>query len=128
MPHFMKPFNDPVYAMMRIVVGVLFLSHGAQKIFGVLGGAHGAPPFIVYVGGGVELVTGALVAVGLLTRWAAFVASGEMAVAYWMAHGTHHWHPLVNKGELAVVYCFVFLFIASHGAGIWSIEGRRERV
>jgi putative oxidoreductase len=123
----MKPFNDPTYAILRIVVGVMFFSHGAQKIFGVLGGTPpGAPGFVVYGAGGVELITGALVAVGVLTRWAAFIASGEMAVAYWMVHAFKAWHPIVNQGELAVIYCFVFLFIASHGAGIWSIEGRRE--
>lgn len=128
MPQFMKPFNDPVYALMRIVVGVMFFSHGAQKIFGVLGGTPPDAPFlVVYVAGGVELVTGGLVAIGLLTRWAAFIASGEMAVAYWMVHAFNAWHPIVNQGELAVVYCFVFLFIASHGAGVWSLEGR-ERV
>jgi putative oxidoreductase len=111
---------------MRIFFGLLFMSHGLQKVFGLFGGAPaGAPPVVVYVAGGIELVAGALIAIGLFTRWAAFIASGEMAVAYWMAHGTHAFHPLVNKGELAVLYCFAFLFIAAHGAGIWSIDGGR---
>jgi putative oxidoreductase len=67
-------------------------------------------------------VTGTLVAVGLLTRWAAFIASGTMAFAYWLAHGTKGFFPIANQGELAVFYCFVFLFIAAHGPGIWSVD------
>ena len=126
MAGFMRPYGSQTYALMRIFFGLLFMSHGLQKVFGLFGGAPaGAPPLVVYVAGGIELVAGALIAIGLFTRWAAFIASGEMAVAYWMAHGTHAFHPLVNKGELAVLYCFAFLFIAAHGAGIWSIDGGR---
>src|SRR3989475_13230692 len=82
----------------------------------------GAPPFVVYVGGGLELVAGALVMLRLFTRWAAFIASGQMAVAYWLAHGTRALPPLHNQGELAGLYCFVFLFIAPHGPGRWSVD------
>jgi len=82
----------------------------------------GAPPFVVYVGGGIELVAGALDMLGLFTRWAAFIASGQMAVAYWLAHGTRALLPIQNQGELAVLYCFVFLFIAAHGPGRWSVD------
>jgi len=126
MASFMKPYGSHSYALMRIIFGLLFMSHGLQKIVGLFGGVPAeAPPLVVYGAGGIELVAGALIAVGLLTRWAAFIASGEMAVAYWMGHGTHAFHPLVNKGELAVLYCFAFLFIAAHGAGIWSVDGTR---
>jgi len=75
------------------------------------------------VAGPIELVAGILVAIGFLTRPAAFVASGLMAAAYWMAHGPNHLFPLVNGGELAALYCFVFLFISAAGGGIWSVDG-----
>ena len=78
-----------------------------------------------YVGGSIELVGGVLVMIGLFTRWSAFVCSGMMAAAYWMVHGTNALLPVVNKGELAVVYCFVFLYIASNGPGIWSVDSKR---
>jgi putative oxidoreductase len=78
-------------------------------------------------GGVIELVAGPLIAIGLLAGWAAFVASGEMAVAYFMVHFPQSFWPIVNKGELAVVYCFVFLYIASRGAGIWSVDGSVRR-
>ena len=121
---FMKPYSAQLYAVMRILFGLLFMSHGMQKLFGLYGGVPAdAPPFVVYGAGTIEFVTGALVAIGFFTRWAAFLASGTMAVAYWMAHGTKAFHPLVNQGELAILYCFAFLFISAHGAGIWSADG-----
>ena len=124
MAAFMKPYAPQAYAVMRIVFGLLFMSHGLQKIFGLFGGAPAeAPAFVIYVGGGIELVTGALIAIGLFTRWAAFLAAGEMAAAYWMAHGTKAFHPIMNGGEMALLYCFAFLFIAAHGAGTWSADG-----
>jgi len=121
---FMKPYSAQLYAVMRILFGLLFMSHGMQKLFGLYGGVPAdAPPFVVYGAGTIEFVTGALVAIGFFTRWAAFLASGTMAVAYWMAHGTKAFHPLMNQGELAILYCFAFLFISAHGAGIWSADG-----
>ena len=116
-------FSPQVFAIMRIVIGLLFASHGASKLFNFppLGMQ---PPIssMPGIGGVIELVCGLLVAIGLITGLAAFIASGEMAVAYFTTHAAHGWHPLLNKGELAVVYCFVFLFIAAHGAGIWSVD------
>jgi putative oxidoreductase len=82
-----------------------------------------APAFVVWVAGTIELVGGALVMVGLFTRQAAFVCSGLMAFAYWMAHGMNALLPIANQGELAVLYCFVFLYISARGTGTWSIEG-----
>jgi putative oxidoreductase len=124
MAAFMKPYAPQAYAVMRIVFGLLFMSHGLQKIFGLFGGAPAeAPPFVLWVAGSIELVGGALIAVGFMTRWAAFVCSGLMASAYWMAHGTKAFHPIMNGGEMALLYCFAFLFIAAHGAGIWSADG-----
>lgn len=125
MASFMQRFGGETYALLRIMTGLLFLWHGTQKLFGFPGEAREAPAFITYVAGPIELVGGLLVAIGLLTRWSAFLCSGLMAAAYWMAHGTKHLFPLVNGGELAALYCFVFLFIAAHGAGMWSVDGQR---
>ena len=126
MANFMRPYESQTYALFRIVVGFLFLCHGMQKLFGFPGTMPpGAPAFIVYIGGSIELIGGILVMIGLFTRWAAFISSGEMAVAYWMAHGPRALLPIVNQGELAVVYCFAFLFIAARGGGIWSVDAAR---
>ena len=126
MANFMRPYESQTYALFRIVVGFLFLCHGMQKLFGFPGTMPpGIPPFVIYIGGPIELVGGFLVMIGLFTRWAAFIASGEMAVAYWMAHGPRALLPIVNQGELAVFYCFAFLFIAARGAGIWSVDAAR---
>lgn len=123
---FMAAFDKQTYALMRIVAGLLFLWHGSQKLFGFPLPAHeGTPAFVTYLGGSIELVGGTLVAIGLFTHWAAFLCSGMMAAAYWMVHGTQHFFPLVNRGELAVLYCFVFLCIAAKGSGIWSVDGTR---
>jgi putative oxidoreductase len=126
MPAFMRGFESQTYAALRIVAGFLLLWHGAQKLFGFPAPMPmEAPAFIIYVAGPIELIGGALVMVGLLTRWAAFLCSGLMAAAYWMAHGTKALFPLQNGGELAALYCFVFLFISAKGAGIWSVDGSR---
>lgn len=123
MKAFLSACNPHCYALMRIVAGFLFLWHGAQKLFGIpMPMPVQVPAFITYGAGSIELIGGALVMIGLFTRWAAFIASGEMAVAYWMAHGTKALLPIQNMGELAVLYCFVFLFISSQGSGIWSID------
>jgi putative oxidoreductase len=123
MAAFMKPFESQTYAAMRIMAGALFLWHGASKLFGFPAPAPDAPAFVIYVAGGIELVGGILVMIGLQTRWAAFLCSGLMAAAYWMAHGMKDFFPLNNGGELAALYCFVFLFIAAKGGGIWSVDG-----
>ena len=112
-----------VYAAFRFVVGFLFVFHGLQK-FGLFGG--GTVPLVSLFGAAavIELVCGALVAVGLLTRPAAFLASGEMAVAYFMSHYPKGMWPIQNQGELAVLYCFAFLYIAARGAGRFGIDRR----
>ena len=123
-------FNPQAFAIMRIIIGLLFALHGIQILFGFppMEGMAGKPPTIITVGGAIELVGGLMVAVGFLTGIAAFICSGTMAVAYFMAHAPHGWHPITNKGELAAVYCFIFLYSAAHGAGVWSrdavIRGR----
>ncbi len=112
------------YTLMRIVVGLAFAQHGAQKLFGVLGGG-GSVEMLSLMGlaGAIELVGGLLVAVGLLTRLAAFICSGQMAAAYFMAHAGRSFWPIENGGELAVLFCFVFLYIASRGGGPLSLGG-----
>ena len=113
--------SEFVYALTRVVVGLLFTCHGAQKLFGAFGGERATQPLMVF-GGAIEFFGGLLIAVGLATRIAALLASGEMAVAYFMAHAPGGFWPIVNKGELAVVYCFLFLLIATLGGGRYSID------
>jgi putative oxidoreductase len=126
MATFMHRYERETYALLRIVAGFLFLWHGVQKLFGYPAGMPpGVPAFITYVAGPIELFGGALVMLGLFTRWAAFIASGTMAFAYWMAHGPKALLPIVNQGEPAVLYCFVFLYIAARGGVIWSIDAAR---
>ena len=120
----LRRHEPDIYALLRIVTGFLFLWHGTEKIFGFPEAPPaGAPAFILWVAGPIELVCGFLVMIGLLTRPAAFLASGLMAFAYWLAHGTRALLPILNQGELAVLYCFVFLFIAARGPGRWSVDG-----
>jgi putative oxidoreductase len=128
MTFFMRRFDGETYALLRIVTGFLFLWHGSQKLFGFPQAAPDAPAFILYVAGPIEFIGGLLVAIGLFTQWAAFLCAGLMASAYWLAHGTRDILPLLNEGELAALYCFVFLFISAHGAGKWSIDAARGEV
>jgi putative oxidoreductase len=122
---FMKAYAEQTYALMRIVTGFMFLWHGASKLFSFPVPPPGeAPTFVLYVAGPIELIGGILVMIGLFTRPAAFVASGTMAAAYWMAHGLNAPLPIQNGGDLAALYCFAFLFISAHGAGIWSVDGK----
>lgn len=123
---FLKPYEPQIYALFRIVTGFLFLWHGSQKVLGFPGEVPaGAPPFILWTAGPIELIGGILVMIGLFTSVAAFLSSGLMAAAYWMAHGTQALLPIMNHGELAVIYCFAFLYIAAHGSGIWSVDASR---
>ena len=118
-------FSPVSYAAMRFVVAALYTCHGAQKLFGVLGGNAVPRHGLIFVAGIIEIVCGPLIAAGLLTRIAAFIASGEMAAAYFKAHAPHAFWPIVNKGELPVLFCFVFLFIATVGGGRFSLDRLR---
>jgi putative oxidoreductase len=119
----LKRFADPVYCLMRLVVGLLFACHGGQKILGF-------PPVakamqldtLGMVGGYIELICGFMIALGLLTSFAAFIASGQMAVAYFMVHSPNSFFPIINRGEAAVLYCFVFLFMIFYGSGRISLD------
>ncbi len=126
MASFLSRCGGATHALLRIMAGLLLLWHGSQKLFGYPQAPPDAPAFVIYVAGSIELVGGILVAIGLFTRQAAFVCSGLMAAAYWMAHGSKHLFPLLNGGELAALYCFVFLFIAANGAGMWSADAVRD--
>lgn len=119
-------FGLYAYALMRMVTGFLFTWHGMQKIFGFPGTMPpGAPAFVKYGAGLIELIGGPLVMIGLMTRPAAFICSGMCAFAYWLAHGTKALLPIQNGGELAALYCFVFLFISFKGAGTWGVDKGR---
>lgn len=119
---FLSGLEPYAFAALRVVVGFLFLCHGAQKLFGVLGGHQVIHVPLMLVAGIIEFGGGILILLGLFTRIAAFIASGEMAVGYFTQHAKHSFFPIMNGGELAVVYCFLFLFIACHGAGKFGID------
>jgi putative oxidoreductase len=114
-------------SLLRIVTGFLFIQHGGQKVLGFPAPQHG--PFdlfsIMGVAGALELVGGLLIMVGLFTRPVSFVLSGLMAFAYFMAHAGQGFWPMLNGGELAALYCFVFLYLSAAGGGAWSIDGIR---
>lgn len=110
------------YALLRIVAGILFAMHGTQKLFGFPGDQPAAGETLMVLAGVIETFGGILIAVGYMASPAAFVCSGEMAVAFFMAHAPKGPIPLLNGGEVAVLYCFLWLFVAAHGAGIWSID------
>jgi putative oxidoreductase len=126
MKSWLHQYSDEAYALLRIVAGLMFLFHGVQKIFGVM--IEFIPPFgsQIWIGGIIELVGGLAVMIGFRTRIAAFLCSGMMAVAYiqfhWMLQLDSNFFPAINKGEPAVLYCFVFLLIACRGAVKWGID------
>jgi putative oxidoreductase len=120
-------WQPQILALLRIVTGLLFLEHATQKFF-----AFPAPfpmpgplPPLLVAAGVIELVAGVLVTLGLFTRLAAFIAAGEMAVAYFMMHFPKGFWPAANMGEAAILYCFIFLYLAAAGAGAWSIDSAR---
>lgn len=116
-------FADPVFCIARLIIGLMFACHGGQKILGFPPGGHGAPEDMMgMLGAWIELAGGFMIAAGLLTRLAAFIAAGEMAVGYFMAHAPQSFFPIVSKGELAVFYCFFFLFVVFYGSGRWSLD------
>jgi putative oxidoreductase len=132
--NFLNRFADPVYCVARLIIGLMFACHGGQKILNFPPGGHGMPTdALSWVGAIIELVGGFLIAFGLLTRIAAFFAAGEMAVAYFMVHAagkaldhapnaTEQIFPIINKGELAVLYCWFFIVVLFYGSGRWSID------
>jgi putative oxidoreductase len=121
---FLDGYTEHTYALLRIMAGLLFMAHGVQKFFGFPAPMEFPLNPMLYAAGGIELVGGAAIAIGLFTRPAAFIASGMAAVAYWIAHGSAGFFPIANGGETVALYCFIFLFIAARGAGIWSVDSK----
>ena len=119
---FLSGLAPYAFAALRVVAGFLYACHGAQKLFGAFGGHSRIHVPLMLAAGIIEFGGGILILLGLLTRFAAFIASGEMAVAYFMEHAKRAFFPIVNQGELAVIYCFLFLFIACHGAGKFGVD------
>jgi putative oxidoreductase len=115
-------YSPHLYAVLRIIVGLMFAMHGSQKLFGVPEGHRMPLASLLGVAGVIEFTCGTLIAIGLFTSCAAFVASGEMAVAYFKQHAPAGALPIMNRGELAVLYCFLFLYFAAHGSGLWSVD------
>ena len=122
-------FADPVYCVMRLIIGLMYACHGGQKLFGIPGGGHGTSG-LESIAGIVELICGLLIAFGLFTRVAAFLASGEMAVAYFTFYvgmvdmAAAKFFPIMNGGELPLVLCWVFFFMVFYGSGRWSIDAK----
>ena len=122
---FLDSYKEHAYALLRIVSGYLFLWHGSQKLLNFPNPfPWGELDMLSTAAGGIELVGGILILIGLFTRLAAFICSGEMAVAYWMAHApdSNPIFPIINGGNLAIIYAFVFLYIACRGSGMWSVD------
>ena len=123
-------YEPQLHAILRIVAGLLFMAHGTQKFLsfppGEMAGMGLALNSAGAYAGVIELIAGFLIAIGLLTRPAAFIASGTMAVAYWMAHAPQNFFPVNNGGDAAILYCFVFLYLAAAGAGPWSVDAARR--
>ena len=127
MDGFLGRLAPQIYALLRIVAGLLFAQHGAQKLFGVLGGQQVSITSQLGLAAVIELVGGLMIAAGVFSSLVAFLASGEMAVAYFQAHAPRGLWPVQNGGELAVLYCFIFLYVAARGNGVWSIQGGKRR-
>ena len=119
---FLDKYQPHTYALLRIITGFLFLWHGTQKLFGFPAEYPFTLSTLTYAAAGIEIIGGALVMIGLATRPAAFICSGTMAAAYWISHGMNSFFPIINRGELATMFCFAFLYIAANGAGIWSLD------
>jgi putative oxidoreductase len=127
MDGFLGRYSPYIYALLRIVAGLMFMFHGTQKLFSFPNAAPMPLNTLLTVGGVIELIAGLMILVGFYAGIAAFIASGEMAVAYFMVHQSMGALPIQNQGELAALYAFVFLYIASRGSGIWSVDSLMGR-
>lgn len=124
---FLDAYSEQAYAVLRIVSGLLFIDHGLQKFFNFPVEFPMPLNPMLMAAGAIELVGGTLIAIGLFTRPSAFVASGMAAVGYWMVHGSKGLFPIANGGETIALYCFIFLLIATRGAGMWSVDGAMKK-
>ena len=122
----LNPWAPRVLSVVRIVAGLIFLAHGTQKLLGFPASDMNPPMFsIFWFAGLIELVAGTLITIGLFTRPAAFIASGTMAFAYFIAHAPQNFFPALNGGDAAILYCFFFLYLVFAGPGSWSIDAQR---
>jgi len=123
---FLDKFSGPLLSVLRIVSALLFIAHGTTKLFGFpateMFATTPAPMTLMWFAGVLEAFGGAFLLIGLFTRPVAFVLSGMMAVAYWTAHATQSFYPVQNGGDAAILFCFVFLYIAAAGGGPWSVD------
>ncbi|PYE81382.1 DoxX family protein [Pseudoroseicyclus aestuarii] len=127
-PSALAPWAPKLLSVLRIVAGLMFMAHGTQKLLGFPASEMMPEAFsFMWWGGLLELVGGALFALGLFTTPVGILISGEMAVAYWMFHAPSHWVPAANGGDASILYCFVFLYIAAAGPGPWSLDAARKR-
>ena len=116
-----------IFGVFRMLAGVMFACHGAQKLFGAFGGMPpGVPKALIFTAGPLEFFGGILIAIGLFTRVTAFLLSGMMAIAYFTGHAPNGFWPTVNGGEPAILYCWLFLFIAANGPGGWALDGLKS--
>ena len=121
-------YEPQLLAVLRIVTALLFIEHGTMKLFHFPAAQMEGPlPPLIMVAAIIELVAGIMVALGLFTRLAAFIAAGEMAVAYFMGHASKSFWPGINGGDAAILFCFVFLYIAAAGPGAWALDNRMSR-
>jgi len=127
MERWLGRYSETIYCAMRFMLGLAYACHGAQKLFGAFGAQAMTDKPLMLLAGVIELFGGLLIALGLQAGFAAFLASGQMAAAYFMAHFPGGFLPIQNKGELAMVYCFVFLYIASRGSGKLSLDGAMRK-
>ena len=122
MERYLGKYSPFIYALLRIITGLMFACHGGQHVLGMFGKDAAPTGSFIWIGGVIELVCGFLVAFGLFGGFAAFLASGTMAVAYFTVHVKGGFFPILNHGEPAVLYCFIFLLIAFQGSGILSVD------
>jgi len=127
--HLKAVWAPRLLSILRIVAALIFMEHGTQKLLGFPAGPNPGPAFmsLMWIGGVIEIVGGILLVLGLFTRPVALILSGEMAVAYWMAHAPRSVFPALNGGDAAILYCFIFLFMAAAGGGVWSLDHARGR-
>jgi putative oxidoreductase len=123
----LERYTPYALALLRIVAALIFMEHGTQKLFGFPPSNNPAPAMfsLSWFAGAIEVVGGPLLLLGLFTRPAAFIMSGEMAFAYWMSHAPRNVFPVLNGGDAAILYCFVFLYLAAAGPGPWSLDAMR---
>jgi len=127
---FLSRWSPQILSALRIIAALLFISHGSAKLLGFpqVEALAGVQIGSIYgIAGIIEIVTGVLLVIGLFSRLAAFIASGEMAVAYFHSHAPQNFHPILNGGEAAILFCFIFLYIAAAGPGPWSIDASRGK-